>query len=188
MKRKLGASDDESSSKLVCIWTDGACANNGRRGATAGVGVFFGDRHALNVCERLQGRQTNQRAELTAAIRAVQLLDAIDASGVSAEIFSDSKYVVDGVTQWIVKWRARNWCIKNQNIDLWQRLDVLVRTKPHRLRWTHVRGHANVYGNEQADRLACAGAKLPLRAEPTSTPVYTATSGASLYEKLASRK
>lgn len=162
--KKRARVDDEASRPLhVVVWTDGACTNNGQRGARAGVGVFFGARDPRNLSERLVGRQTNQRAELTAAIRAVQLLNTSygDDERVRAEIVSDSKYVIDGITQWVLKWRARQWRIKNQNIDLWRRLDELVCNTKHTLCWRHVPGHSGVFGNEQADQLACQGALLP---------------------------
>lgn len=136
------------------VWTDGACSHNGTARAVAGVGVYFGRGDARNCSEALAGRrQTNQRAELTAAIRALE----IEPEG-PLEVRSDSMYVVNGATCWIHAWRRSKWTTCKANGDLWQQLDRVMRTRTEPLTWTHVRGHAGIYGNEQADALAVQGA------------------------------
>ena len=74
------------------MYTDGACSNNGKPGARAGLGVYFGLNHKKNVSERLIGQQTNNRAELTAAIRAIEVAP----NHFNLLIFTDSEYVRKG--------------------------------------------------------------------------------------------
>jgi len=143
----------EESDRTVC-YSDGSSIGNGTPTARAGVGVWFGENDARNVCEPLAGdRQTNQRAEIQAAIRALEV------GGCNLEIRTDSRYVVRAATEWIP--RAGGWLERDfegvANADLFRRLWELVET--HRPRFMHVPGHANVAGNERADALARRGAQ-----------------------------
>eukprot|EP00295_Goniomonas_pacifica_P050265 CAMPEP_0175902074 /NCGR_PEP_ID=MMETSP0108-20121206/3197_1 /TAXON_ID=195067 ORGANISM="Goniomonas pacifica, Strain CCMP1869" /NCGR_SAMPLE_ID=MMETSP0108 /ASSEMBLY_ACC=CAM_ASM_000204 /LENGTH=294 /DNA_ID=CAMNT_0017223691 /DNA_START=1 /DNA_END=885 /DNA_ORIENTATION=- len=133
------------------VYTDGASSNNGKATACAGVGVWFGsDQDPRNVSERLVGRQTNQRAELTAALRALQICpdDAL------VYLVTDSKYTVDAMTDWIKSWlekdRFEDGTLANGDLleELWR--SVCMR----HVAWIHVPGHGNVIGNIAADRLA----------------------------------
>jgi len=135
----------------VC-YSDGSSIGNGSDRARAGAGVWFGPKDRRNVSERLPGeRQTNQRAEIYAAIR------AIEAGG--REIRTDSKYVVKAVDEWIP--RSGGWLERDfdgvANADLFRRLWALV--EKHGPRFVHVPGHANIEGNERADALARRGAR-----------------------------
>jgi ribonuclease HI len=99
-----------------------------------------------------------------AAIRALEVLNkqqepTLDDAD-EVKLYSDSRYVVDGITSWILKWRAVHWSARVLNKDLWQRLDKLVLAVPYRLQWQHVSAHSGIAGNEAADRLAKAGALL----------------------------
>jgi ribonuclease HI len=90
--------------------------------------------------------------ELTAAIRALEALKR----PVRARVYTDSQYVIKGITEWVPGWKARGWrtadrkAVKNQ--DLWEALDTLAAR--HDLEWTWVKGHSGVAGNERADQLA----------------------------------
>lgn len=134
-------------SDLLVIYTDGACINNGCANAKAGYGVFFGDFDKRNVSGRLEGReQTNNRAELTAIIKALELLD----KGVRVLIRTDSNYSIDAVEKYrFVKNKG-----KLKNADLIEKLYNLVHsfTKPVTLE--HVDAHCGIHGNERADELA----------------------------------
>jgi ribonuclease HI len=96
---------------------------------------------------------TNNRMELTAAIRA---LEALKKPGTSARVYTDSQYVIKGLEEWVGGWKARGWKtadkkpVKNQ--DLWERLDALA--AQHSLEWHWVKGHSGIPGNERVDALA----------------------------------
>jgi ribonuclease HI len=146
-----------SSSGIVVVWTDGACKHNGVSArASAGIGVWFGKDDARNVSAALPGAsQTNQRAELAAAIAALERVR----DDKHVEIRSDSKYVVDGVTQWLPVWRTNGFVSSKgtlvANRDLWSRIDRLLRERvDRRTDFVHVRAHQGEEGNEAADRLA----------------------------------
>lgn len=147
---------------VVVVYTDGSSLGNGRKGATAGVGVYFGDSDPRNVSERLQGNpQTNQRAELTAILRALQTIDLSQ----DLEIRTDSKYSIQCVTEWYINWERNGWKTANgpvKNQDLVQ----LVREKLDerevnggRTQFIWVKGHDTDQGNIAADRLAVEGAR-----------------------------
>lgn len=178
-KKKTKTKDDgvkkhKTASPLLEVWTDGSCPGNGTEKACAGLGVFFGTNDPRNLSERLPGRQTNQRAELMAAIRAVEQLNAqkpLLGADDEVKIYSDSQYVVSGITSWIIKWRAVGWRAKVLNKDIWQRLDKLVLAVPYKLAWQHVSAHSGIPGNEAADRLAKAGTILPMPEERVTSIV-----------------
>ncbi|KAF2728187.1 ribonuclease H-like protein, partial [Polyplosphaeria fusca] len=145
------------------IWTDGSSLGNGQLGAVGGVGVYFGANHPQNISEPLNGeRQTNQRAELTAVKRAIDIapLDR------DVQIITDSNYAIKCVTEWCQKWRVNNW--KNsggknvENKDLIEpildRIDVRNLAKAQtEFKW--VKGHSTDEGNIGADLLATNGAR-----------------------------
>jgi ribonuclease HI len=95
---------------------------------------------------------TNNRMELTAVIEALNALKG----NCDVVLYTDSRYVIDGINSWIDNWKARGWKtsarkpVRNQ--DLWQALDAA--RGRHRINWQWVKGHAGVPGNEEADRLA----------------------------------
>ena len=93
--------------------------------------------------------------ELMAAIQALESLTR----GVNATLFTDSKYVKDGITQWIVNWKRNGWKTAAKkpvkNIDLWKRLDGAL--ERHTVEWQWVKGHAGHVENERADELARQG-------------------------------
>jgi ribonuclease HI len=96
---------------------------------------------------------TNNRMELLAAIRG---LEALKKPGTTARVYTDSQYVIKGISEWVASWKQRGWKtadkkpVKNQ--DLWERLDALA--EQHNLEWHWVRGHSGVEGNERVDQLA----------------------------------
>ncbi|KAI1428490.1 ribonuclease H-like protein [Xylaria sp. FL1777] len=148
---------------VLRIFTDGSSLANGRTGATAGVGVFFGEGDKRNVSERLEGEhQTNQRAELTALLRALEL----SKREAKIRIFTDSKYTIDCADSWYKSWAKNNWKKSNGddvlNQDLVKQIRVLI-DKREKAGYTTlfqwVKGHSTSVGNIAADRLAVAGAK-----------------------------
>lgn len=103
----------------VVAFTDGACRNNGRYGARAGLGVFYGPRSDWNSSALLAGHisATNQNAEIYAAMMAVQDMIDMDPDGerdmCKLLIITDSKYVVDGISRWIWRWKRNGWRTAN---------------------------------------------------------------------------
>lgn len=159
---------------VIIVWTDGACTDNQTRNkAKAGVGVWFGENDPRNVSEPLQGTlQTNNRAELTGIIRAIEKTfenhtgkETTEKTGKTVIIRTDSNYCKNGIEKWIENWKKNGWKTARKkpvkNKDLWMRLDELKnqysQDRVHQIRFEWVKGHSNVYGNEQADRLAVAG-------------------------------
>ncbi|XP_041814590.1 ribonuclease H1 isoform X1 [Chelmon rostratus] len=146
----------------VVVYTDGCCSANGRRGARAGIGVYWGCNHPLNVAERLHGRQTNQRAEIQAACKALE--QAKQNNIKKLVLYTDSKFTINGVTSWVKKWKLNNWRLKSGgqviNKEDFVKLDRL--NAELEVVWMHIPGHAGYRGNEEADRLSRDGAAKPL--------------------------
>ncbi|KRX88203.1 Ribonuclease H1 [Trichinella pseudospiralis] len=150
------SSSNERKSFAVC-YTDGACVNNGKLGARAGIGVYWGENDPRNVSEPLKGLQTNNRAEIEACSRAIEQAKR---DGIThLEIRTDSKYVLKCVTEWMPKWRKNNWVKPDgemvKNLDDLLHLDRLANSI--NVKWTYVVAHSGTEGNEKADMLAKSG-------------------------------
>ena len=135
--------------KIVEIYTDGACSGNPGRG---GWGAIL--RYGENEKELSGGaaETTNNRMELSAAIEALRALKRPS----RVRIHTDSTYVKDGITKWIVNWKRNGWRTAAKkpvkNVDLWQ--DLYDALKDHDVEWHWVKGHAGHSENERADALA----------------------------------
>lgn len=133
----------------VDIYTDGACRGNPGPGGWGAVLLAGINERELKGAEP---ETTNNRMELTAAIRALAALKR----PCEVRLFTDSQYVRSGITEWVAQWKQRDWRTSARkpvkNVDLWQALDAEVAR--HQVEWHWVRGHAGVPGNERADRLA----------------------------------
>ena len=138
--------------KQVIIYTDGACRGNPGPGGWGALIKFE------TVEKEIFGGKpdaTNNQMELSAAIEGLAVLK----EPCSVELFTDSKYVMDGITLWIQNWKKNNWRtaakkdVKNK--ELWQKLDQLI--SQHRVQWHWVKGHSGDVGNETADLLANKG-------------------------------
>lgn len=144
----------------VTIYTDGACSGNPGPGGWAAILVHRGREKELSGGEALT---TNNRMELTAAIMALEALK----KPCRVELYTDSQYVRQGITQWLASWQARGWRTADRkpvkNEDLWRRLDAA--RSGHEVAWHWVRGHADDPLNERADALAVA-AMAPYRNTP----------------------
>ncbi|XP_056620367.1 ribonuclease H1 isoform X2 [Triplophysa dalaica] len=145
----------------VVVYTDGCCSANGKIGARAGIGVYWGRDHSLNVAERLPGRQTNQRAELQAACKALE--QAIEMNFTKVVLYTDSMFTINGITSWVKNWKMNGWKLKSGGIVInkedFEKLDKL--NAKLDVVWMHIRGHAGFTGNEEADRLSREGAAKP---------------------------
>ncbi len=138
--------------KTVEIYTDGACRGNPGPGGWGAV--LIAGRHKKTM-HGGNPETTNNRMELTAAIEA---LNALKGSR-RVRLHTDSKYVMNGIREWLPNWKARGWKTSNKkpvkNVDLWQALDAAAAR--HEVTWKWVRGHAGNAGNEEADALANRG-------------------------------
>ncbi len=139
----------------ITIYTDGACKGNPGPG---GWGAIL--RSAGHVEKELFGGElltTNNRMEMTAVIEALSALKR----PCDIALYIDSKYVLQGITEWLPGWKAKGWKTAAKqpvkNVDLWQKLDALVNTGGHTIEWCWVKGHAGDPGNERADALANMG-------------------------------
>ena len=137
----------------VIIHTDGACKGNPGPGGWGAV-LQTGKGHEKELWGG-EALTTNNRMELTAAIMALEALTR----PCKVELHTDSKYVMQGIEQWIHGWKARGWKTADKkpvkNEDLWRRLDA-ARAR-HEVRWRWVKGHAGHELNERADGLANRG-------------------------------
>ncbi|KAF4495606.1 ribonuclease H1 [Fusarium agapanthi] len=157
--------DHENNGNVLKIWTDGSSLANGQAGSRAGLGVYFGPNDERNLAERLPGEpQTNQRAELMAILRALEIASSTQ----DVEIVSDSQYSIKCVTLWGPGWEQNEWKtaaggpVKNQDLVR----GVLARIKERdaarsKTTFQWVKGHASDLGNQRADGLANEGARKP---------------------------
>jgi ribonuclease HI len=139
-----------SETPLVTIHTDGSCEPNPGPGGWAAI-LRFGEHE--KVLTGSDPDTTNNRMELTAALKALQALK----QPCRVELYTDSEYLQRGITEWLPGWRARGWRRKGgqlKNQDLWQELDLAL--KDHQVSWRWLRGHAGHRENERVDRLAKA--------------------------------
>ena len=136
----------------VEIFTDGACSGN------PGVGGWGAILRYKTTEKELSGGElntTNNRMELMAVIQALSALKFT----CNISLYTDSKYVMSGITEWMDNWKKNGWHTANKkqpvkNIDLWQQLDELV--QKHEIRWVWVKGHNGHTENERCDALARA--------------------------------
>jgi ribonuclease HI len=136
----------------VVIYTDGACSGNPGPG---GWGVVLRWNETVRELRGSDPQTTNNRMELMAAIQALEALNRPS----RVLLYTDSVYLLNGVTKWIVAWQRNGWRtaarkpVKNE--DLWRRL--LEAINGHEVSWQWVKGHAGDEGNERADALARLG-------------------------------
>lgn len=143
------------SEQPIVVFTDGAAKGNPGPGAWGAV-IVTPDGQVTELGGRAAETTTNNRMELTGAIRALTELRAV--SGPLA-VYTDSTYVIQGIRAWIFGWRKRGWKTAAGgdvlNRDLWEQLDALVSARGKGgVVWHYVRGHAGIPGNERVDEIA----------------------------------
>ena len=138
--------------KIIKIYTDGACRGNPGPGGWGALILKDNEEIKLNGG---QNDTTNNQMELTAVIKALDFFS----ESMEIEIFTDSKYVMDGITEYIKKWKVNGWKTASKkpvkNSDLWKQLDDL--SAHHSIRWNWVKGHSGHRENDIADELANLG-------------------------------
>lgn len=142
---------------VVTIYTDGACKGNPGPGGWGALLEMAGTEKELFGGE---AHTTNNRMELTAVIQALGALKR----RCRVQLHTDSKYVQQGITEWIHNWKKRDWRTADKkpvkNDDLWRALDEAA--QQHDVEWLWVKGHAGHNGNERADALANRGVESVL--------------------------
>jgi len=140
----------------IKIYTDGACAGNPGPGGWAAVIFFENEKKEIFGGEKLT---TNNRMEITAAIKAIEYCNERDQKQISLkqiQIYTDSLYLKEGITVWVNNWEKNNWKTSDKqnvkNVDLWKKLKELV--KPYSIDWFWVKGHSENTMNNLADELA----------------------------------
>ncbi len=144
----------------IVIYTDGSSLGNPGPGGF-GVVIWFqeGDR-VVEIGKQEAEKTTNNRMEIAAAIEALLAIENVSGE---ATIYTDSEYLLKGITKWIFSWQARGWKTADKKVvmnqDLWQRLLLLVENRKQEISWKRVPGHAGHLGNERADVIATSFAE-----------------------------
>ena len=138
--------------KKIDIYTDGACRGNPGPGGWGALLIYKDTDKAIYGGEK---NTTNNRMEMTAIIEAFKIVKM----DCDITLYTDSKYVMDGITKWLPNWKKKGWMTSHKkpvkNKDLWQVLEESI--SKHNIEWRWVKGHAGIPGNEKADELANRG-------------------------------
>lgn len=155
----------------IIVFTDGACSQNGKKNASAGIGVYFPNKEFANIAEEFTIQPvTNQRAELYAIYTALKKITETTTFN-KITIYSDSEYSIKSVTQWIKSWEKNNWKtagnkpVKNQ--DIIRPLNDMLKEHKDKIIFKHVRSHTGqntfeAINNDKADKLACSVVTRPV--------------------------
>lgn len=140
----------DKNKNLLIIFTDGSSRGNPGIGGWGAIVIYDDGRLKVKEIGGREKRTTNNRMELMAVIKALEAFPG------DAKIYTDSSYVLNGITKWIFAWQRNNWKIKSGdpvlNQDLWEELYELVSKR--KIKWNLVAGHAGVSGNERCDQIA----------------------------------
>lgn len=140
------------------VYTDGACSNNGKATASAGIGIFFGVNDYRNVSKKIDGKQTNNIAELTAIIETYHIIEKDVMDGKKIAIVSDSEYAIKCVSSYGEKCSKKCWNIDIPNKELVKKAYDMYKDKTNVI-FIHINSHTNntdihSLGNAYADKLA----------------------------------
>ena len=140
---------------MIKIYTDGSCIENPGNGGWAAIIFMNNEKIAITGNKK---NTTNNQMELMAAIEALKKIP----TGQKVQVYTDSKYVKLGITEWIKKWSQNNWKTsskkKVKNISLWKKLNEI--SKIHNIEWYWIKAHAGDPFNEEVDKLAKNAASL----------------------------
>ncbi|KAL0479257.1 ribonuclease HI [Acrasis kona] len=169
LQEKLKEEAPSADTEYIPVYTDGSCLNNGSDNAVAGIGVWWGDDHPLNLSEPLpdyDGLPSNIRAELVAITRALdqycsatfKKVNSTTGNKIGLVIWTDSKYSCNCLSKWIDNWMKKGWKTSTgsdvAHRDLIEPMYNIIKKHPIKLRYCAA--HCGIYGNEQADILAGA--------------------------------
>ena len=140
---------------MIKIYTDGSCLENPGNGGWAAIILINNEKIVISGNKK---NTTNNQMELLAAIEALKKIP----EGQEIQIYTDSKYVKQGITEWIEKWIQNNWKTsskqKVKNLELWTELNEI--SKKHKIEWFWIKAHAGDPINEEVDELAKKAANL----------------------------
>ena len=140
---------------MIKIYTDGSCLENPGNGGWAAIIFMNNEKIIISGCKK---NTTNNQMELMAAIEALKKIPKDQ----EVQMYTDSKYVKMGITEWIKKWSQNDWKTsskqKGKNIELWKELNDI--SKKHKIEWHWVKAHAGNPNNEEVDELAKKAANL----------------------------
>ena len=140
---------------MIKIYTDGSCLENPGNGGWAAIIIDDGKKTQIKGSKK---NTTNNQMELMAAIEALKKIP----EGQDVQIYTDSKYVKQGITEWIEKWIQNNWKTsskqKVKNVELWKELNNI--SKKNKIEWHWIKAHAGDTFNEEVDELAKKAASL----------------------------
>jgi len=140
------------------VYTDGACSNNGKSYPLAGIGIFFGINDIRNVSKKIEGKQTNNIAELTAIIETYSIIENDIINGKKVAIVSDSEYAIKCVSSYGEKCFKNGWNVEIPNKELVKNAYEIYKDKLN-VKFIHIKAHTNnadihSLGNDHADKLA----------------------------------
>ena len=166
----------ENDVKDIIVYTDGSAINNGKKNCYGGIGIFFGDNDPRNVSEKLTSvKSSNNVAELTACLKAIEIIINGNYNNNKIVICTDSEYLIKCINIWSYSWEKNNWQrnVKGKNKPI-KNLDIIKKIKSYsdkyKIIFKHIRSHKmepinknsleyrDWYGNNMADKLARKGA------------------------------
>jgi ribonuclease HI len=158
------------------VYTDGACSNNGKNNALAGIGIFFGINDIRNISKKIEGKQTNNTAELSAIIETYFIIKNDIMNGKKIAIVSDSQYAINCVSSYGEKCYKNNWNIDIPNKELVKSAYEIFKDKSN-IKFIHIKAHTNntdihSFGNDNADKLANMAINLESCPYNTFTKIY----------------
>jgi ribonuclease HI len=158
------------------VYTDGACSNNGAENACAGIGIFFGIDDIRNTSKKIEGKQTNNTAELSAIIETYSIIESDIVNGKKIAIVSDSEYALRCVSSYGEKCSKKAWNVDIPNKELVKTVYELYKNKRN-IQFIHIKAHTNntdihSVGNDNADKLANMAIGLNSCPYNTSAKIY----------------
>ena len=158
------------------VYTDGACSNNGKSNASAGIGIYFGLNDSRNVSKKIDGKQTNNSAELTAIIETYFIIEYDINNGKKVAIVTDSEYTIKCVSSYGEKCYKQSWNLDIPNKELVKHAYEIYKDIPN-IKFIHIMAHTNnsdihSVGNDNADKLANLSIGLEKCPYETTSKIY----------------
>jgi ribonuclease HI len=158
------------------VYTDGACSNNGKDNASAGIGIFFGINDKRNISKKIEGKQTNNTAELSAIIETYYIIENDILNNKNIAIVSDSEYALKCVSSYGEKCYKKSWNVDIPNKELIKTAYEMYKDKRN-IQFIHIKAHTHntdihSFGNDNADKLANIAIDLESCPYNTSTKIY----------------